>query len=137
MAAITSSRIAFEQLSHLGHLEVEEFWVLLLHANKTLIGRECVFRGTVDSCPIFPRDIFRSACRTNAASIIVAHNHPSGDRFPSPSDLHATKRLVEAGRLLGIPVNDHLIIVFKDFWSFADHGKLSVSVGRERPLADR
>lgn len=130
--SITSSRRAFEELAHLAKLEVEEFWVLLLHSNKALMGKECVFRGTVDACPIFPRDVFRSACRFNATSIIVAHNHPSGDRYPSPSDLKVTKRLISGGKLLGIPLLDHLIIAGADYWSFADHGRLSEFAGHGR-----
>lgn len=122
MLSITTSRHAYQHLLHLGRLEVEEFWILALHANKRLITSECVFRGTVDACPVYPRDVFRAACRTNAANLIIAHNHPSGDTNPSREDILITKKLVEAGRLLGIPLVDHLVIAKKNFWSFADHG---------------
>jgi DNA repair protein RadC len=124
MIMIDSSRKAFHQLRHLGLLEVEEFWILALHANKYLIGRECVFRGTVDACPVYPRDVFRAACRWNASSLVLAHNHPSGDPAPSATDLNVTKRLVDAGRILGIGVDDHLIVAGKRYVSFADAGMM-------------
>ncbi|MGE0764790.1 MAG: RadC family protein [Bdellovibrionales bacterium] len=119
---IVTSHQAFRQLQHLGRLEVEEFWVLALHANKRLIGMERIFRGTVDACPVFPRDVFRAACRWNASSLIIAHNHPSGDARPSAEDLAITQHLCAGGRLLGIPLVDHLVIAGAEFWSFADHG---------------
>lgn len=122
MHVITSSQLAYTQLAHLGALEVEEFWILALHTNKQMIQRECVFRGTVDACPVYPRDVFRAACRLNAANLIIAHNHPSGDVQPSREDLVITKKLTAAGQLLGIPLVDHLVIAGKQFWSFADHG---------------
>lgn len=122
MDAITSSQIAYSRLSHLGLLEVEEFWILALHGNKRLIGRECVFRGTVDACPVYTRDVFRAACRWNAAGLIIAHNHPSGEALPSQADIEITRQLVVAGKILGIQLVDHLVIAGGRFWSFADHG---------------
>jgi DNA repair protein RadC len=124
MTPINTSRKAFHLLRHLGRLEVEEFWIVALHANKKLIGRECVFRGTVDACPVYPRDVFRAACRWNASSLVVSHNHPSGDPAPSTADIEITRNLIEAGELLGIKVVDHLIIAGKKYWSFADAGLL-------------
>jgi DNA repair protein RadC len=73
---------------------------------------------------VHPRDIFRPAIARNASAVLVAHNHPSGDVKPSEQDLALTKRLVEAGRLLGIPVLDHLIITKTDFASLSMRGQL-------------
>lgn len=119
---ITTSAQAFHLLRHLGRLEVEEFWILALHSNKRLIGMERVFRGTVDACPIHPRDVFRTACRLNAACIIIAHNHPSGDPTPSASDLLTTRELKMAGQVLQIQLLDHLVVAGSRYWSFADQG---------------
>lgn len=128
MQIINTSRKAFLQLRGMGLLEVEEFWILALHSNKRLIGKECVFRGTVDACPVYPRDVFRSACRWNASSIIVAHNHPSNDHRPSDDDISLTMRLHQIGVILGIELLDHLIITKKHYWSFADRGLVCFTV---------
>ncbi len=133
MQIINSSRKAYLTLQNLGQLEVEEFWILALHSNKRLMGKECVFRGTVDACPVFPRDVFRSACRWNASSIIIAHNHPSGDHQPSNDDIDLTLRLIKVGNILGIALVDHLIITKKRYWSFADRGLIKIS---EQNLAE-
>lgn len=69
-----------------------------------------VFRGVLDATPLHPRDIFHHAIRLGAASVIVAHTHPSGDATPSDEDLSETKRLIESGKLVGIPLDDHVII---------------------------
>ena len=89
----------------------ETFFVLLLDTKSKLIGApvECL-RGLLDRCPVHPREVFREAVRQSAASVILAHNHPSGDPTPSREDIDITRRLVEAGKILGIPVVDHLIL---------------------------
>ncbi len=69
-----------------------------------------VYKGSLNSAPVRPADIFKGAVRNNAASVILAHNHPSGDPTPSPEDARATEQLVEAGKLLDIEVLDHLVI---------------------------
>lgn len=88
----------------------ESFWILLLDTRNKIIGTpvECV-RGLLDSAPIHPREVFREAVRQSAASIVLAHNHPSGDPTPSKKDVDITKRLVEASRILGIRIIDHVI----------------------------
>ena len=75
-----------------------------------LIGHRIVFEGTLNSCPFHPREIFRHAIDCNANSIILAHNHPSGDPQPSQEDIRATKLLIEAGNQIGIKVLDHIVI---------------------------
>ncbi len=131
MKMITRSRHAFRLLQHLGQFEVEEFWLMALHPNKRVIGIESIFRGTVDACPVFPRDVFRAAIRLNSSSILVAHNHPSGDPAPSPMDKMVTSQLILGGELLGIPIDDHLIIAGRKYFSFLDSGELSV-IRKER-----
>lgn len=97
----------------------EELWVLALSASKHLVGFEMIFRGTVDSCLVHPRDIIRFLCETNAASYIVAHNHPSGDAEPSDHDWIFTHRLIGCGELIEIPLLDHVIVTLKGHSSLA------------------
>ena len=92
-------------------LQQEVFWALLLDVKNKLIGRPVeTTRGLLDTSPIHPREVFTKAVRYSAASVILAHNHPSGDPTPPKEDLDITRRLVEAARILGIRVVDHLIV---------------------------
>jgi DNA repair protein RadC len=88
----------------------ETFFVLLLDTKNRAIGSpvECC-RGLLDQCPVHPREVFREAVRQNAASLILAHNHPSGDPTPTKEDIDITRRLIEAGEILGIRVLDHVV----------------------------
>ena len=101
-----------QQLLPLSHnLRQEVFWALLLDARNRLIGRpQEISRGLLDSAPVHPREVFAPAISHAAAAIILAHNHPSGDPSPSSEDLRVTRQLVEASRILGIRVIDHVII---------------------------
>ncbi len=93
----------------------EAFVVILLDTKKRMIGGpRVVTLGLLDGSMVHPRETFRQAVRDGAASVIVAHNHPSGDPTPSEQDISITRRLVEAGELLGIPVVDHLILGRKE-----------------------
>ena len=92
-------------------LRQEVFWALLLDARNRLIGRpQEISRGLLDSSPVHPREVFSAAIRHAAAGLILAHNHPSGDPTPSTEDLRVTRQLVEASRILGIRVLDHVIL---------------------------
>ena len=105
--------------------EQEAFVVLLLNAKHDVIGRpEVSAVGTVTSVTVHPRDVFRAAVRRNAAAVIVAHCHPSGDVAPSADDLLLTRRLREAGELLGIPLLDHVIVGRDALRSLAEAGQL-------------
>ncbi len=84
-----------------------------------------VFVGTLNQTAVHPREIFHQAIRHHAASILVAHNHPSGDPTPSPEDIDFTKKLVEAGNTIGIPVQDHLVIGRGRYVSLRQNGCLS------------
>ena len=88
----------------------EEVWVALLDVKNRLIMRTRLHIGTLDSSFVGTRDVFREALRVNAASIILVHNHPSGDATPSPEDIELTKRVREAGKHLDVAVLDHVII---------------------------
>ena len=101
-------QILSDQARHLSH---EVFWVLRLDVKHTLIGRpEDVSRGILDASLVHPREVFYRAIREKAAAIVLVHNHPSGDPTPSVEDIRITRQLVEAGRLMEIPVLDHVVI---------------------------
>jgi DNA repair protein RadC len=92
-------------------LQQEIFWVLLLDTKNKLIGQPVeTTRGLLDTSPVHPREVFSKAVRYSAAAVILAHNHPSGDPTPSKEDIDITRRLIEAARILGIRVVDHLIV---------------------------
>ncbi len=95
----------------------ENFVVLTLDGNNQLIKKHVVTRGLANQSQIHPRETFHPAIADFAVSIIIAHNHPSGNLEASESDLAATKRLVDAGKLLGIPVMDHIIVTALGFKS--------------------
>jgi DNA repair protein RadC len=88
----------------------EHFLVLLLNARHEVIGKETVSVGSLNASIVHPREVFKPAVLHSAASIVLAHNHPSGDPEPSEEDLSITKRLKEAGELLGIQVLDHVVV---------------------------
>ena len=102
---------------------VEVFYVLLLDAQNRVRGLQEVTRGTLNSTLVHPREVFRLAIMHGAAGLIVAHNHPSGDPAPSADDKAITAKLVEAGRLLDMPIYDHVIVGDDGrFFSFAEAG---------------
>lgn len=107
---ISRSREAFEQFRFLQNEKQERFCASFLNAKGEVISTKTIHIGTLTASPVGPREVFREAIRENAASIIVAHNHPSGDPTPSPEDIAVTARLTEVGQLLDIPLLDHLII---------------------------
>lgn len=98
----------------------EQFWVLTLNARNRVTNAKAVAQGTVNNSLVHPRDVFKYACLRDAASIIVAHNHPSGDVCPSLEDKQLTKCLVAAGSFMGIPVLDHIIIGDGIYYSFQE-----------------
>lgn len=100
----------------------EVFLCLLLDTRNRLIGEREVSRGGLDASPVHPRDVFGHAVRETASAVIFCHNHPSGDPAPSKDDLSLTQRLVDAGKLLGVRVLDHVIIGRDRFVSLADDG---------------
>jgi DNA repair protein RadC len=122
---ISSSRDAYEYLAPiLTDLQHEEFWILLLNRNNKLLRMERISQGGVTGTVVDTKLVFRSALLELASSLIVAHNHPSGNLRPSDNDIHLTKQLVQAGKLFDIPVCDHLIIGNTAYYSFADEGIL-------------
>jgi len=110
--------------ARLRDLPVEEFHVLALGSQSQILGDVLVTRGILNSSLVHPREVFRAAIAEAAAGIIVVHNHPSGDPTPSADDRAVTRQLVDAGRLLDVPVYDHVVIGGGRFVSFAEAGLL-------------
>jgi DNA repair protein RadC len=100
----------------------EHFKLILLNTRNKIIGISTVSIGTLDSSLVYPREVFKEAIAHNAYSVILAHNHPSGDPEPSEDDMTITSRLIEAGKILGIEVTDHVIISKNGFFSFKEKG---------------
>jgi len=104
----------------LGREKKEYFVILLLDSRNNLIKDTIVSIGTLNANLVHPREVFKEAVDNRAASIIIAHNHPSGDPEPSEDDLVLTKRLVEAGKIVGVDVVDHIIVTKDRFLSFKE-----------------
>ncbi len=97
----------------------ERFVVFWLNSVNRVLGFEVVTEGILNSSLAHPREVFRGAVVSTAASIIIAHNHPSENTEPSQEDISITKQLVEAGKIIGIPVHDHIIFASESFISMA------------------
>ena len=103
---------------------VEQFGTVLLDTKHHLLRTILVSVGTLDSTPAHPREVFREATRAAAAAVVLFHNHPSGDPTPSGDDWDLTRRLVDAGELIGIRVLDHIILAETKYFSFREAGRL-------------
>lgn len=121
---VASSQIGESLMDDLRYAPQERLEVLALDAKHQVIDRQTVFTGTLDSCPVHPREIFRLAVLTGASAIVVAHNHPSGLADPSPNDLKFMRRLAECGQLMGIPVLDGFVIGLRTYFSLREAGIL-------------
>jgi DNA repair protein RadC len=111
-------------ISDLRFLQQEHFIVIHLNTKNRLLSKETITIGTLDSSLVHPREVFKAAIRQSSASLILIHNHPSGDPRPSREDINLTRRLKEAGDLLGIPILDHLIIGNNKYFSMKEEGML-------------
>ena len=114
--------------------ERETFWVLPLDAKKRpLADAQVVSIGTANGVGFHPRDVFALAVRWNATGIVVAHNHPSGCPTPSKRDDVLTQGLLDAGKIMGIPLLDHVILGSNSYYSYADEGRCAMGNGRSGP----
>lgn len=114
---LTDSVALLDYLSlDMAHLKVERFRVLFLNASNRLLHDEALAEGSVNTTAIYPREIIRKALDVGATALILVHNHPSGEPWPSRSDIEATRRIAEAARPLDICIHDH-IIVGRSGWS--------------------
>lgn len=122
---ITCSEDAYQAIRpELLDVKHEEFWVLLLNRSNTVIKKKLVSSGGVTGTVADPKIIFKAALEELACGIILVHNHPSGNLTPSHADVNLTKKMKEAGRLLEIPVLDHIIFTDNSYFSFADENML-------------
>lgn len=122
---ITEPRIVADYLmEELRYLKQEVLVVIYLNTKNTIIGKEIVSKGSLNSSIVHPREVFSGAVKNSSASIVVAHNHPSGDSTPSSEDISVTQRLVECGRLLGISLIDHIIIGNGTYTSLKERGNI-------------
>lgn len=120
----SSSDIFYVLEPYFADLLHEEFWIILLNKRNAIINKILISKGGLAGTVADPKIIFKAALEHNAASIILAHNHPSGNLKPSPADIKLTKKIVEAGRMLDISILDHVIFCDKKYYSFADVGEL-------------
>ncbi|MBE1554573.1 DNA repair protein RadC [Filibacter limicola] len=109
-------------MTDMSSLSQEHFVVLFMNVKNEILHKQTIFIGSLNSSIVHPREIFREAVKRSAASIIVAHNHPSGNPSPSPEDIEVTKRLIEAGSIMGIELLDHVIIGDHRFISLKEKG---------------
>ena len=120
--AMASPSLIFDEIKDMGGYSQEAFLVITLSTKNRIINKNIISIGLLDSTSVHPREVFKCAIRDNAKSIILAHNHPSGDPSPSNPDIKLTKRLIDCGQLLDIPVLDHLIIGRDKYISLREEG---------------
>ncbi len=120
LPVVQTTKDIIAQISFLREHKKENFVVLYLNSRNELLNKETISVGTLNASLVHPREVFEPAARIFAAQIILAHNHPSGDSEPSEDDLDLTKRMVEAGKILGIEVIDHVIISNLNSFSFKE-----------------
>ncbi len=107
-------------MEEMRHLKKENFRMIALNTKNHVLAVETISVGNLNSSIVHPRELFREAIRHSAAGIILVHNHPSGDTDPSPEDIQITQRIVDAGRIMGIEVLDHLIVGGNGYLSFRE-----------------
>jgi DNA repair protein RadC len=122
---VKQPRDAVKLLTTFAKRAQEHFIVITLDGAHKPIKTHTVTKGLVNKTMIHPREVFRTAIKDNAVAILVAHNHPSGSLDPSREDIEITKRLQDAGELIGIPILDHLIIGKLGSYSFVEHGQMA------------
>jgi len=123
---ITTSQDAYDVIKpHLFDLNVEEFWVAFLNRSNKIIDIKSISRGGIHGTVVDSRVIFKKALDRMASSIVLFHNHPSGNLKPSAQDDAITKQIKDAGKLLDILILDHLIVSDKSFYSYSDQGRMT------------
>jgi DNA repair protein RadC len=124
---INSDRIVYDLFKYdFINVYQEKFMALFLDTKKNLITSEIIFMGTVSSSTIHPREIFKTAMKNSASAIIVIHNHPTGDSTPSLADQNLTKNLINIGKIMGIPIIDHIIIGYHNYYSFLEAKRIDL-----------
>jgi DNA repair protein RadC len=118
---ITNAKNVFDLFhERLKDKKEEHFYALLLNTKNHIIGEQLISQGILDASLVHPREVFRAAIRASASKIILVHNHPSGDPTPSDDDLKITELLIESGKMLNIPVLDHVIVGREKWWGWVE-----------------
>ena len=104
----------------IGGSQQEQFMVVYLNIKNIIISYRILFKGTIDSSIIHPREIFKEALLLSSSRILLVHNHPSGDVTPSEADIQSTLKIIDAGKLMGVKVIDHIIVSSNRYFSFAN-----------------
>lgn len=119
---LNNTTLVFEQFKNLFINETQEnFYALYLNTKTELISYKLLFKGTINTSVVHPREIFKYAFLESASSIIVIHNHPSNNTTPSKEDIELTNKLFEIGNIMAIPVIDHIIIGIDNYYSFYEN----------------
>ena len=126
---VKGSAEAWEFFKEMRHLEQEELWVIALNNSLEVLGLVKLYRGNASSAIIRPAEVFREPVRLGATSVAIAHNHPAGDPRPSAEDLEITKVVAGAGKILDIPLLDHLVIGRQTYTSII--GQRLVDIGEQ------
>ena len=105
-------------------MQQEVFMVITLNGKNNILSKKEIFKWSLNSSLVHPREVFKEALKNSAASIIVCHNHPSGDPTPSKEDINVTKRIKECGNIMGIELLDHIIIGDNKYISLKERGYL-------------
>lgn len=121
---LISPEVVFASFEEARENKKEQLIAIYLDSRNREIHREIVSIGTLNANLIHPREVFEPAVRKLSAGVIIVHNHPSGDIVPSNEDLKITKQLVEAGKIMGIPIIDHMIVTKDSYYSFDEHKQL-------------
>lgn len=121
---IDNAKAVYKMFKKLENLDHERFYTIIVDGSNNVSAVHLAFQGTLNQCIVHPREIFKTALLCSGAGIILIHNHPSGKPEPSKEDFIITKRLVEAGNIIGIEILDHIIIGFKEYFSFKNKGLL-------------
>lgn len=125
--ALNDPNKVYQQIKRIinpSELSEEEFWAICLDTKNKNIGNFRVSKGSLSVTVVYPREVFKGAILLNSASIILTHNHPSGDPTPSKEDIGITKRLSECGELLGIKVLDHIVTGDDKYYSLRENGDM-------------
>ncbi len=112
----------FEYMADMQHIKQEQFRIIILNTKNRVIRQKIISQGTINMALVSPREIFNAAIKTMAASIVLVHNHPSGDPSPSVQDKQLTEIIVKAGNIIGISVVDHIVIGRNRYCSFKEEG---------------
>ncbi len=123
---LLSPREVWDEMKEIRDNKKEHFAVFFLNVRNQIIKKEIISIGTLNTSLVHPREVFEPAIRYSTAQIIISHNHPSEDSTPSEEDILITRKLAQAGKILGIEILDHVIVTKKDFFSMKEKGMIGI-----------